>query len=74
MFLRELTASIDHIRGAGPQAAHALARLGITDVAGLLSHYPRDWEDRSREIPLKDYQKFPSVCTVVRVLAHDWFG
>jgi ATP-dependent DNA helicase RecG len=48
--------------------------MGITSVADLLCHYPRDWEDRSREIPLRDYQRFPSVCTVVQVLAHDWFG
>ncbi|MDR2363617.1 MAG: ATP-dependent DNA helicase RecG [Spirochaetaceae bacterium] len=74
MFLRELTAAIDHIRGAGPKSIHTLARMGITSVADLLCHYPRDWEDRSREIPLRDYQKHPSVCTVVRVLAHDWFG
>jgi ATP-dependent DNA helicase RecG len=48
--------------------------MGILSIADLLCHYPRDWEDRSREIPLKDYQRFPAVCTVVRVLAHDWFG
>ncbi|MDR1108079.1 MAG: ATP-dependent DNA helicase RecG [Spirochaetaceae bacterium] len=74
MFLRELTAAIDHLRGAGPKSSHTLARLGITSVADLLCHYPRDWEDRSRKIPLADYAKFPAVCTVVRVLAHDWFG
>ncbi|MFP3089405.1 ATP-dependent DNA helicase RecG [Treponema sp. TIM-1] len=74
MFLRELTATIDHVRGVGPKSIHTLARIGITSVADLLCHYPRDWEDRSREIPLKDYKNFPSVCTVVQVLAHDWFG
>jgi ATP-dependent DNA helicase RecG len=74
MFLRELTATVDHVRGAGPKLIHTLARMGITSVADLLCHYPRDWEDRSREIPLKDYQRSPAICTVVRVLAHDWFG
>ncbi|MDR2758628.1 MAG: ATP-dependent DNA helicase RecG [Spirochaetaceae bacterium] len=74
MFLRELTATIDHVRGVGPKSIHILARIGITSVADLLCHYPRDWEDRSREIPLKDYKNFPAVCTVVQVLAHDWFG
>jgi ATP-dependent DNA helicase RecG len=66
--------AIDHIRGVGPKSIHTLARIGITSVADLLCYYPRDWEDRSREIPLKDYKNFPAVCTVVQVLAHDWFG
>jgi ATP-dependent DNA helicase RecG len=74
MFLRELTLPVDHIRGAGPSARRALARVGVTAVAELLCRYPRDWEDRSRIVPLKDYYRFPAVCTVVRVLAHDWFG
>ncbi|MDR3160180.1 MAG: ATP-dependent DNA helicase RecG [Spirochaetaceae bacterium] len=74
MFLRELNATVDHIRGAGPAAVRTLANAGISSVAALLCRYPRDWEDRSREVPLRDYDRFPSVCTVIRVLAHDWFG
>jgi ATP-dependent DNA helicase RecG len=74
MLLRELTAPPDHLKGAGPAAARALAKAGIYSVAGLLCHYPRDWEDRSRTVPLRDFSRFPAVCTVVRVLAHDWFG
>ncbi|MDR2102943.1 MAG: ATP-dependent DNA helicase RecG [Treponema sp.] len=74
MFLRELTASVDHIRGAGPAVLRALARGGVVSIGGLLCRYPRDWEDRSRIVPLRDYYRFPAVCTVVRVLAHDWFG
>ncbi|GHU61302.1 ATP-dependent DNA helicase RecG [Spirochaetia bacterium] len=74
MFLRELTASADHIKGAGPASVKALARAGINSVASLLCHYPRDWEDRSQAVPLADYARYPAVCTVVRVIAHDWFG
>jgi ATP-dependent DNA helicase RecG len=74
MFLRELTIPVDHIRGAGPSARQALARVGVTTAAELLCRYPRDWEDRSRIVLLRDYYRFPAVCTVVRVLAHDWFG
>ena len=61
------------MRGAGPAVAALLARLGIRTVSGLLRHYPRDWEDRSRHVPLKDWNSSP-VCTEVTVLAHDWFG
>ncbi|MDR2186109.1 MAG: ATP-dependent DNA helicase RecG [Treponema sp.] len=73
MFLRELDAPISRIRGAGPAASRALAETGISSVGELLCRYPRDWEDRSRRIPLKNFNQGP-VCTVVKVLAHDWFG
>jgi ATP-dependent DNA helicase RecG len=74
MFLRELTMSLDHIKGAGPVTIRALARAGITTVGAFLCRYPRDWEDRSVTVPLADFRRYPAVCTVVRVLAHDWFG
>ncbi|MDR2402449.1 MAG: ATP-dependent DNA helicase RecG [Spirochaetaceae bacterium] len=74
MFLRELTVSLDHIKGAGPATIRTLAKAGIIGVADLLCRYPRDWEDRSVTVLLRDFKRFPAVCTVVRVLAHDWFG
>jgi ATP-dependent DNA helicase RecG len=74
MFLRELTVSVDHIKSAGPAAVRNLAQAGITSTAALLCRYPRDWEDRSHAAPLKDFRRFPQVCTVVTVIAHDWFG
>ena len=73
MFLGELKEPVTRLKGAGKAAASNLARLGIRTVAGLLCHYPRDWEDRSRSVPLKDWNK-GRVCTEVHVLAHDWFG
>jgi ATP-dependent DNA helicase RecG len=73
MFLRECTEPINRIRGAGLAAVRVLGQAGIGDTAALLCHYPRDWEDRSRRIPLRDFAVSP-VCTEVRVLAHDWFG
>ncbi|MDR1429475.1 MAG: ATP-dependent DNA helicase RecG [Spirochaetaceae bacterium] len=74
MLLRELTAGIDHIQGAGPAAARDLGRVGVNSVAELLTYYPRDWEDRSREVLLGDFNKSGAVCTTVTILAQDWFG
>jgi ATP-dependent DNA helicase RecG len=74
MFFRELTVPVDHIKSAGPAAVRNLAQAGITSTAALLCRYPRDWEDRSHTAPLKDFRRFPQVCTVVTVIAHDWFG
>ncbi len=73
MFVRELDASVTHVKGAGPSLARSLAGVGVTTVAGLLSYYPRDWEDRSRRVPFSEFAS-GTVCTEATVLAHDWFG
>ena len=73
MLLGELKDPVRRLRGAGPAAAEALSRLGIYTVGALLCHYPRDWEDRSRHVPLKDWNR-ERVCTEAEVLAHDWIG
>jgi ATP-dependent DNA helicase RecG len=41
--------------------------MGLHNVGRLLCHYPRDWEDRSRIVPLRDFGK-GKVCTVVTVV------
>ena len=73
MFLRELLSPVTALKGAGDSAASNLARLGITNIAALLCHYPRDWEDWSRTVPLKDWET-SRVCTEVQIVAKDWFG
>ena len=73
MFLRELSASLDHIKGIGTELRSAFTHLGVTSVGGLLCYYPRDWEDRSRIVPISEFQH-ATVCTQVQVIAHDWFG
>jgi ATP-dependent DNA helicase RecG len=73
MFLRELTASIESIHGAGRKTAELLASTGVSTVAALLTRYPRDWEDHAHVRPLRNWAAGP-VCTTVKVLAHDWFG
>ncbi|MDR0558531.1 MAG: ATP-dependent DNA helicase RecG [Treponema sp.] len=74
MFVREICDPVARLIGAkaGSAAEKALAHVGVATIGSLLCRYPRDWEDRSRRIPLKDFRKGP-VCSVVRVLAHDWF-
>jgi ATP-dependent DNA helicase RecG len=74
MYLRELGVSVDHVKGVGPETVRYLAKIGVTSIASLLCYYPRDWEDRSITVPLRDFHRHGQVCTTVRVLAHDWFG
>ncbi|HDQ14713.1 MAG TPA: ATP-dependent DNA helicase RecG [Sediminispirochaeta sp.] len=73
MLLGELDHSVSQLKGIGPQSASQLAGLGIISVADLLLHRPRDYEDRSTTVPLRDWTKAP-VNTVVEVVAHDFFG
>jgi ATP-dependent DNA helicase RecG len=42
------------LKGAGPKTTALLARLDIGDIAALLTHYPRDYEDRSAVTTLAD--------------------
>lgn len=74
MFLKEIKTPISHLKGAGAQTCQSLARLGIKDMATLLEYYPRDWEDRSKIIPLSQWNQAKQVYTIVTVLAHEWFG
>ncbi|GHT63377.1 ATP-dependent DNA helicase RecG [Spirochaetia bacterium] len=74
MFLRELDQPITSINGLKDKKAEPFIKAGLCTVADLLGHYPRDWEDRSRSVPLKDFSRFPAICTVITVLAHDWIG
>ncbi|MDR1505904.1 MAG: ATP-dependent DNA helicase RecG [Treponema sp.] len=73
MFLRELNKPPGSVKGVGEKTAADLVLSGISSVAALLTHYPRDWEDRSHAAPLKNWSRGP-VCTTVKILAHDWFG
>ena len=73
MLLRSITAPLTAIRGIGPVLVPKLARLGIHDVAGLLCHYPRDWEDRGVTVPIGEFNR-AQVCTEVTVIARDWIG
>jgi ATP-dependent DNA helicase RecG len=73
MLLRSIAAPITAIRGIGPIQVPKFARLGIRNVAGLLCHYPRDWEDRTVAIPIGEFRR-GKVCTEVSVVARDWIG
>ncbi|MEN6477554.1 MAG: ATP-dependent DNA helicase RecG, partial [Rectinema sp.] len=74
MFLRELLQPVSALRGAGPAIVPRLARLGIATVADLLSHFPRDYEDRSRFVPFSRFAAEPRVFTIAHVTGHEWFG
>jgi ATP-dependent DNA helicase RecG len=73
MLIRSIAAPLTAIRGIGPALVPKLARLGIRNAAGLLCHYPRDWEDRTITVSLGEF-RHKQVCTSVTVIARDWIG
>jgi ATP-dependent DNA helicase RecG len=73
MLLRSLTAPVKSTQRITSAAISSLARLGIKSAADLLLHYPRDWEDRTKTVPISGFNR-ARVCTVVTVVARDWIG
>jgi ATP-dependent DNA helicase RecG len=52
MHLEELDIPLSRIRGIGPAYQKSLGACGVRTVRDLLWHLPRDWQDRSRRVPL----------------------
>ncbi|MCL2214415.1 MAG: ATP-dependent DNA helicase RecG [Treponema sp.] len=73
MFFRTCNIPVKNIINKNDSIIPKLASLGIFTVSDLLSFYPRDWEDRSKMVPLKNF-KDHSVCTLVTILARDFMG
>ncbi len=65
---------VEKLPGVGPKTASLFARQGIFTAGDLLSNYPRDYEDRTRRVPIRDWDKQPKIHTVCKVLAHSFFG
>ncbi|MCA9237455.1 MAG: ATP-dependent DNA helicase RecG [Planctomycetales bacterium] len=47
-----LATPVEFVRGVGAARAELLAKLGIRTAAGLLFHFPRDYQDLSDERPV----------------------
>jgi ATP-dependent DNA helicase RecG len=73
VFLRELTQDVRILRGTGPATLRALANLGVHTVADLLLHLPRDYEDKTKIVPISRFSE-GKVYTTAQVVRHEWFG
>jgi len=74
VFLHELRQPAATLKGAGPLVAARLGRMGISTIADLLTHYPRDYEDRSTLVPFARFTEDRPVLTIAEVSSHEWFG
>lgn len=74
MKLTDITTPITSISGVGESTAKNFARLNIFTVADLLQHYPREWEDRTKIIPLALHGTVKKIHTLAQVVEHSFFG
>ena len=73
MKLREISVPVTSLHGVGESTAKLFSHLNIFTVGDLLSYWPRSFDDRTKFVPLKDFQH-GKVNTVAKVVAHEWFG
>lgn len=74
MKLADIGNTVESLSGVGPATAKLFAKLNIFTVGQLLGAYPRDYEDRTKTIPLREYNSVRKVHTVCKVTGHSWFG
>lgn len=74
MKLEQIKTPVSAVSGVGPQLSKSLARLNIFTVGDLLNHFPKDYDDKSKKVYLKDFAKAKKVHTVAKILGHEWFG
>ena len=74
MILSQIENTVENLPGIGPAKSKLFAKMGIFTVADLLSRYPKDYEDRSKIVPLKDFSNAQKVHSICKVTKHSWFG
>lgn len=62
--------SIRVLPGIGPKKAELFAKLGISTLDDLLRFYPRDYEDRTRILPIASLEAGVPACFVASVVTN----
>lgn len=60
--MAHLDDNITALKGIGPAKAKLFAALGITTIRDLLYHFPRDYEDRTRLVPIAELEVDQPAC------------
>ena len=66
--MAELSDSILKLPGIGPKKMQLFANLEIHTLGDLIRYYPRDYEDRTRLVPIRDFEEGMSACFVATVV------
>lgn len=73
MVISQINTPVSAVSGVGPALTKQLNRLKVFTVGDLLQYYPKDYEDRTRKVMLREWQT-GKVNTIVQIAAHEWFG
>ena len=73
MYADELKQKVTQLKGIGKETAKALAKTDINNVADLLKHIPRAYENRKDIVSLSEYRK-GAVNTIAEITDQDYFG
>ena len=65
----QLDTDIRYIKGIGEARARSLEKLGIRDLAGLVSYFPRAYEDRTAVRPIAELAMDETACVRAMVAA-----
>ena len=74
MKLSEMQTPVSSLPGIGPAMQKTLANINIWTVRDLLAYYPRSYKDRTKRIPLSQFETSKEIWTVAAVIGHEWFG
>lgn len=58
----KLSDSVRGVRGVGPKKAAVLEGMGVATLEDALTRYPRDYEDRTRIVPIASLQDGDKAC------------
>lgn len=73
MQLSQIQNTIETLSGVGPAKAKLFSKLNIFTIGDLLATYPRDYDDRTKRVPLCQ-AAISKVHTICQVMSHEWFG
>lgn len=74
MKIADIKNPVSSLQGAGPATIKHLTNLNIFTIGDLLQFYPRDYEDRTKRIPLNQFAVSKKIHTIAKVCAHEFFG
>ncbi len=63
-----LDAPLDSLPGIGPKRAELLEALGLRSIRDLLFHLPRDYQDRTRIMPIAEVNEGDAVTVLAEVV------
>ena len=67
MKVSQIKNPVSSISGIGPQLTKCLAKLNVFTVGDLLEYFPRDYDDRTERIFLKDFASHQKIHTVAKI-------